>query len=253
VYVDFLGTRLFTVPEDEGEAAMQLEQKLNTATLASRTIRNWPQVLTLYAMAKAHLFSGDLRFNFRDGTKMTVPAAPNACAPIFEVMVTDDYHLDQLREQSIKYPDLIMDVGAHVGATTISLGRLFPHARLACYEPNPGTVRYLRANLALNHITAEVIEAAVDGESGLATLGGKTGSCTTALSPSSTSDTTEVALVSFHEELRRLQNGGSVLVKMDCEGTEYSILDASSQADWTPVDVLLLEYHPMVGRGGGTR
>jgi FkbM family methyltransferase len=166
-------------------------------------------------------------------------------------MVTDDYHLDHLRKHHTKYPNLIMDVGAHVGATTISLSRLIPHARLTCYEPHPGTVPYLRANLALNDITAEVIEAAVAGEPGLAALCGETGSCATALSPSSTLVTTEVALVSFHEELRRLQHGGSVLVKMDCEGAEYSILDASSHADWAPVDVLLLEYHPMAGDMGG--
>jgi FkbM family methyltransferase len=196
------------------------------------------------------LYSGDLFCQFRDGTKMVAPAESGACWPLFEVMMTDDYRLAELRLESA--PTLIVDIGAHVGSAAVRLSRMFPQAAVVCYEPNPGTARYLRANLALNGVVADVVEAAVAGEPGTGNLEGSAGLATSTVLLSGKPDlsATRVPVLSYSEEMSRLRPAGPVLVKMDCEGGEYAILDGSSEDDWKYVEVVLLEYHPIAGRGG---
>lgn len=214
------------------------------------TVRNWPSVLARYELSKSSIYTGDLFFDFRSGVKMITPARPDASSPIFEVMVTDDYHLASFRRISGRGLDLILDVGAHVGAASVFLGRCFPDAEVVSYEPNPGSARYLRTNLRLNEIRANVVEAAVGGRAGVARLLGESESCRSMLSWDVTGTGTKVEVLSFSEELRRAQPLCRTLVKMDCEGAEYEILDATSDSDWEAVEAIILEYHPVAGRGG---
>ncbi len=230
--------------------ATRIKSKLFYIRCTARTVRNWPSVLARYELSKSSIYTGDLFFDFRSGVKMIAPARPDASSPIFEVMVTDDYHLASFSRISGRGPDLIMDVGAHVGAASVFLGRCFPNAELVSYEPNAGSARYLRDNLRFNRIRAKVIEAAVGGRAGVARLVGEAESCRSMLSWDVTGTGTEVEVLSFREELRRAQSFCRTLIKMDCEGAEYEILDATSDSDWEAVEAILLEYHPVAGRGG---
>lgn len=63
-------------------------------------------------------------------------------------------------------PDTIVDAGANIGLFALHAARLFPEARLACYEPDPGNFALLQRNLALNHIAADLRQAALWSRSG---------------------------------------------------------------------------------------
>ncbi|HEY1378841.1 MAG TPA: FkbM family methyltransferase [Gemmataceae bacterium] len=57
---------------------------------------------------------------------------------------------------------VVADVGANVGAFTVTMARLAPGARVLAFEPAPSTIRLLRANVERNRLTnVEVIRAAV--------------------------------------------------------------------------------------------
>ena len=69
-------------------------------------------------------------------------------------------------------PDVFIDVGANLGLYTCVLGHLGVVPRLIAFEPDRDNFARLKANLALNNLTArvETHEAAVGARFGMATL-----------------------------------------------------------------------------------
>ncbi len=179
---------------------------------------------------------------FRNGSRVLSPANPVASWPIFETLVDDQYHLS---EWEYDPPTTILDIGAHIGCASVRFAGAFRGASIFSYEPNPGTARYLRANVQLNGLDVEVIEAAIGSDQGFAEVSGE------ALSGNATVKASEVGVpvVSLAGQLGQ-HSAGRVLVKLDCEGAEYAALEGTQLDDWTPVEWIILEYHPVAGRGG---
>jgi FkbM family methyltransferase len=59
-----------------------------------------------------------------------------------------------------------LDLGAHIGLTTLYFAQMFPNARYVCVEPNSANVPLLRENVAWLGSNAFVLEAAVSDRSG---------------------------------------------------------------------------------------
>ncbi len=64
-------------------------------------------------------------------------------------------------------PATILDMGANCGYATIYYSRKYPDAQIACVEPIPDNCRVLKTNLVLNHIEAQVFEAAITIKDGM--------------------------------------------------------------------------------------
>ena len=57
---------------------------------------------------------------------------------------------------------LILDAGAHVGLATLYFKRLYPHARIVAFEPNPVTFALLERNVRQNGLEdVELVQAAL--------------------------------------------------------------------------------------------
>lgn len=139
-------------------------------------------------------------------------------------------------------PERILDLGGHIGLSSIFFERKFPTAEIICVEPEPGNAEILRRNFALNKIRAHFLDAAVTVDDG------------------------EVMLQRFdqdyaHQIVDRADNGLIVrglsvpsimrlfgwdaidLVKMDIEGYEAALL--TRNAAWlNKVRALAMEVHP---------
>ncbi len=95
----------------------------------------------------------------------------------------DDHILEEVCHKlvDVYYPRLlepmiagrwILDVGAHHGFYAVEALRRYPGARLFAVEPDRDACRLIGRNLAANHFLerAEIVEAGVGGESGVAVL-----------------------------------------------------------------------------------
>jgi FkbM family methyltransferase len=60
----------------------------------------------------------------------------------------------------------VWDIGAHIGYYVLVAAALSPTGHHVAVEPDPANVERLRANLALNDVSAEIVEAAVSDQSG---------------------------------------------------------------------------------------
>jgi FkbM family methyltransferase len=138
--------------------------------------------------------------------------------------------------------DLILDLGANVGAASIWLHERHPHAQILAVEPDPFTAPLLRRNTRqFERIT--VVQAAVGAAEGRAQLRSYELSWGSTIAwadaPESAGDgtavrTSTVTVTTIPALLREvgLQPNAKVLAKVDIEGSEWPLLqtpDALSQ------------------------
>lgn len=137
--------------------------------------------------------------------------------------------------------DLFVDIGANVGSYTILASAVCGATSIAV-EPDPGTARHLRRNIAANDVAQHVtvVEAAVGAEPGTVrfTIGRDTTN-QVAVGDQRNARTREV-------EVRRLDDivGDTepLLIKIDVEGYEAEVMRGASQTLQAPsLQAILIE------------
>ncbi len=232
----------------------QMRAKVAIAVGTIRICDNWPAVLAGYGMARLparpSVSARDLRFAFRDGARLACPRT--VAWPVFEVLVGDAYHLAQAGAQ-FDWPTHIIDVGAHVGAASLAMARTWPGVPITCVEPSRATASLLRRNLAANRIPATVVQAAAGAYAGTAVLQeAESGSFENSIdwqadAARTLSESRQLVSVIRMADLLAQAGTGPVVVKLDCEGSEFEIVGGTPAAAWDQVAVVMMEYHPVPG------
>ena len=214
------------------------------------TFKGWPSIAAKGFLWKHfELPRREIVIRSRGGTSIVAPLVHNVGAlyGALEVFALRAYDHEWQLEQA----PVILDIGANIGAWTLWVSEKRPGARGTCYEPDPAAAAYLRRNLELNGLQAQVDvrTEAVSDQTGTASLfqahPGEGSSSLQQTSPVATFDReTTVPTVSFNEVVGRIESEEISIVKMDCEGAEYDILEHSSADAWARVKRVVLEYHP---------
>lgn len=148
-----------------------------------------------------------------------------------DVVLDDEYGLERLPYS----PKTILDIGANVGIFSLWAGANFPGAVIHSYEPNAVLQQYLRDNIS--QVGAKLYSEGVSGSDGFGVFAqdgeSMVGQCTT-------SDSGDIPVVSLQTAVNRM--GGAVdLLKLDCEGAEWSILEHPEA--FSAVRCVRMEYH----------
>jgi len=150
------------------------------------------------------------------------------------ICLFDGYKLRLLKKQ-LKIVNNIVDIGANHGLFLIAARQNFPNAEITCYEPN----KILQNSLSYNarELHAEVHYEAVTKND-----------CTVKLTycdsdlatTTSVSDAGDVKGTSLKTLIQRA--GGRIdILKMDCEGAEWALLEDSDS--FKDIIALTMEYH----------
>lgn len=207
------------------------------------TFSNWPFLLGRLLGDAAGLHGGRLTSRARSGSVLVTPVSRAAWWPVFEMLAEDLYRLGELTDLVSEEGDVILDLGAHVGAAAAVLAKRFPAARVVCVEPNPSAFSYLEENTTRNGIRAHLVNKAVGAVAGTATLyGAEAASCEASTTLARPGERFEVPVVSF-EQLVSEASGPVRVVKLDCEGAEHDVVNESDPRAWDDVRLVLVEYH----------
>jgi len=134
-------------------------------------------------------------------------------------------------------PTLIIDAGGHIGTFAVLAGLTFPSAHLVSFEPDPDNFRLLTCNVARNGVRAEIQNVALadfDGHTlldGPSSMGRRIGAATGRVVP-----------VRRLSELIELRSVERLLLKVDVEGAEWSILDDCA-AELPENTIIFIETH----------
>jgi len=160
---------------------------------------------------------------------------PGAGSCYSEVAVEDCYGVFNYARRAD--PHVIVDIGANLGMFSKLCSMLFPEADIYAYEPNPNPLTWLRENAAGTRIN--VLPFAVRETSGFVNL-------------DTTVDST-IGTIKADGDLAvaciaasKVADGRAIdLLKIDCEGSEWSILKDASLLRRSRE--LCLEYHLLDG------
>jgi FkbM family methyltransferase len=189
-----------------------------------------------------------LKFKFA-GRELSVKADHRTALydMISEVVDYDCYQLKKIEWGSGREHHIV-DIGANIGVTAIVLAQI-PGARVTCYEPDPDNCALLRLNLDLNGITnVRTFQAAVASANGtleFQTHAESTGGHLAGENPSPGGRTISVTAVNVDRVLE--QSGAHLidLVKCDCEGDEYSLIEQLTPAHAASIRNLSIEVHDL--------
>ncbi|HVX51512.1 MAG TPA: FkbM family methyltransferase [Chitinophagaceae bacterium] len=128
----------------------------------------------------------------------------------------------------------IVDIGANQGLFTVAASNVFP-SRIHAYEPNPSLINRLKFNthdfdVSCFSEAVGLTEGAIKMEEGKDSLHGKT----------ILSYAGDIPQVSLQKVIARM-NGSIDLLKLDCEGAEWEILQDA--ASLSKVKAITMEYH----------
>lgn len=157
---------------------------------------------------------------------------------VMNIIVDDEYRLARFGNLSI-----VVDVGANVGVFANHVATKFPEIELHCYEPDPRAYKDLLFNTrGINASTyseavsecSAVIQFACEPQTVSSRILHKT-------FQSDSQDLIQVASRNLSEVICRLRtrNPGR-LIKLDCEGAEYQIIE---QSDISFFDHIVGELH----------
>ncbi len=127
-------------------------------------------------------------------------------------------------------PDLVVDVGANYGFSSLVFQRNFPDAKLILVEPSPYLENYIRGNMEKNGVTNYVLVRAVCGSR-------SSGHTSFALNPSSSQDnrvrgpgewkTIDVPSISLTDLISSEPQSRSVFIKIDTQGFEPQVFEGA--------------------------
>lgn len=224
-------------------------------SLAARRVRqtltafdNGPTVLAGIVGSKIRQRPAELLYRLDDDLSIVCPNMPGARVPIYEVFADDAYHL-QWFTSDLGDDARAVDIGGHIGCFSLAFARQHAGAQVQVFEASPSTSAYTRRNMAINAFDDRVTvnHAAVSSSSGtLQFADNAAGSGLNGLTAPEGTPTIEVPCVTLAEALATA--GGPVdLVKIDTEGAEYDIVLGSDPSDWSDVQRVVMEYHPVDG------
>ena len=202
-----------------------------------------PRICSLWSNWHEYLFNYVWRgcrpteYRMRSGARLMddMGALPGTMAVVF---VRREYGpLERFRT--------IVDIGAHMGAFAVHAAQSCPDARVYCYEPEQRNFGLLQQNIGINGLEDRVsaFRLAVGSTIGHRNLSvGESLSNSFHIIPDGASSQT-VRCTTLREIFEGHQLDTIDLLKINCEGAEYEILESCSRADFDRIANIRLEYH----------
>lgn len=137
------------------------------------------------------------------------------------------------------YPEVVIDVGAHIGLFALLCKSKWPNASLIAIEPDPINLKILTKNFDQNKIPATIIYAAASDRNGFIPFTSAAGMG--AIAEKST-DNDEVVPCINCAQLLEIYSNRKRLIKIDVEGAEHTFLDQVLRS-LKSTDFLFIEVH----------
>jgi len=204
-----------------------------------RTCRNWRTVVR--GRLRDVPFE---RFELRGGTVITFEGEP----PWHLVQDVWRYQVYTRRPLRVRQPRIVVDIGANIGSFALYAATRWPTASIHAFEPAPDNIERLRQNVALSRTPGVVCHSsAVGATSGTTTLYLKADPGWHSIWDHGAETSITVATTSLGDIAGELNGEPIDLLKLDCEGAEYEILEGRESLLRDRVHQIAMEYHEVGG------
>lgn len=215
-------------------------RRMPELAVAVRATAQWP------ALWRAYLGMGDLPYPFefrsRAGDRLVLHERGDLTT-LWHLWFADEYAIPRGART-------IVDLGANIGCFAVLAARTVPSSRIFCVEPFPQTFDRLRANVAANGLVDRVRTAccAVGANPGTARFDARTSvpghqRHFADIGGKNIADTVEVEVRTLGGVLEEAGFNEVDLLKVDIEGAEYELFDATPPEAVRRCRTIALEWH----------
>ena len=207
--------------------------KVKTVVGIVSAVENWPAYLFDYVSPK-----GEAIYSFPGGIRLFVRSPGGDKGIVNEIFVHKEY------THEIGENDIIVDIGAHIGAFSVVAGKKASKGKVFSYEPEPSNFQQLKKNVELNNLqNVSIFNMGVLGSKGTKEFYSSnqhTGGSSVLKVPGKKISASFTTIEDIFQE-----NGLEKIdyLKMDVEGAEYDILMKTPSACLAKIAYLALETH----------
>ena len=161
-----------------------------------------------------------------------------------EVFLDNDYQLDLPKNLKT-----VVDIGANIGAFSIYIANRFRKSHLYSYEPSVSTYKILTQNIKLNGLVGKIspFRFAVYGKNTTIKLYNPGPSGLRSIHHTRNETKYEsVRTITLEKIFSSNKITKCDLLKIDCEGAEYEILENTSVGVFKKINRMVLEFHEMI-------
>jgi len=166
-----------------------------------------------------------------------------------EIFIGDCYGL---KDVSLEENDVVIDIGASVGALSIYLAKKFPKAKILSFEPSEINFNIFLKNIVLNkveNIKAFNLAVYKDSKSKMNITYNESNSGNSgALLNIEGKTYNEAQTISLDDIIKNNNISKVKLLKIDCEGSEYDIIYNSKLFNNKNIEKLAIEIHEIAGK-----
>ena len=149
--------------------------------------------------------------------------------------------------------DIVLDIGANIGCVSIYLAKKYPKIKIYAFEAHPVNYQSLLYNIKINSVHNIVpINKAVYSETGKILTISLDTTNTGASSCFIQRDTKEfsVETISLDDIIKNYEITELKLLKIDCEGAEFDIIEGSKLIQDLEINTLGMEVHGFMRNHG---
>tara|TARA_B110001454_G_scaffold59287_1_gene57998 strand:+ start:129 stop:911 length:783 start_codon:yes stop_codon:yes gene_type:complete len=212
-------------------------EKFKIIIRVMKLFRNW----WLYPIVYLKLTKkSTVIFETKEGIKILIRVNSTDLMALTHVWLIEEYSKHDFR---IEKTDTVIDVGAHIGLFSLHTSQICKEGKIYAFEPMKKNFDILKSNIQLNNFlnikaenyaisnsSSKIIIYENSDESGHSKF-------------IETNNPIEVTSKSLNDIFDNEKIKKCNLLKLDCEGSEYEIIDSLKDENFEKIEKMIIEYH----------
>ena len=212
-------------------------EKIAILLRSRKKFKNW----YLYPLIYLNIIKrGFVTFKTNSGLKMKIRVKSTDLMQLTTIWLTREY---EAADFEIKENDTIIDVGGHIGLFMLFCEQFCHKGKIYCFEPASDNYKIFLDNTKLNNFKNvfpfNIAVSKQDGKIPLY-LNDDTSGHSIFLKNSNSIQVDSITLQKIFD-LNNIEKCN--LLKLDCEGSEYEIIDSLPESYFSMIDKMIIEYH----------
>ena len=214
-----------------------MKNKITVFLQARNIIKNWYLLPLLYYKLGKEKY---VILKIKNGLKIKLRKHSTDLMQFATIWLINEYSKPGF---SIRDDDVIIDIGSHIGIFALYASQFCKKGKIFCFEPVKENYELLIENLDLNNISNVIAFnkaiSDIDGEVTMFLNEDASGHNLI----EKTNNEIKVSSISlktfFDQNIQKKYN----LIKMDCEGSEYNIINLLPEKYFKNIEKMIIEYH----------
>ena len=214
-----------------------LFSKLQIFLNSRKIFKNW----YIYPKVYYKLLNDDfVIFKTKTGLSIKIRVRSTDLMALTNVWLINEY---DVKDFEINANDTVIDIGSHIGLFSLLVSQLCKTGKILSFEPVRENFDLLVSNLNLNHIENVLpFNMAVSKNSGKLDLFLNNDQSAHSIF-SESSQTISVESTSLQKIFDENKISSCKMLKIDCEGAEYEIIDSLPSEYFDKIQNIVMEYH----------